>query len=129
MDDVSGYLKQRLTDVFKPELLNRFSGIIIFKSLSPDDLKSIAKLQIAELASSLKEAQDIDLTCDDAAIDLLVQLGYDPAFGARPLRGVISDRIKSELSEKILSGDIKRGGSVSLGANGEKFVFKPEDDK
>ncbi|MDE2144841.1 MAG: ATP-dependent Clp protease ATP-binding subunit [Patescibacteria group bacterium] len=127
MDSVADYLKKKLTDVFKPELLNRFSRIIIFKSLSPDDLKSIARLQMAGLASSLKEAQDVDLTYDDEAVDLLVRLGYDPAFGARPLRGVISDKIKSILSEKILSGDIKKGGSVAVSSDGNEFTLKTKE--
>ena len=123
MEEIADYLKRKLTDVFRPELLNRFSGIIIFKSLSPNDLKSIAKLQVKELAASLKESQDIELECNDQALALLVELGYDPAFGARPLRGVISDKLKSVLAEKILSGDIQKGEKVTISAQGKEFSF------
>ena len=123
MEEIADYLKRKLTDIFRPELLNRFSGIIIFKSLSPNDLKSIAKLQVKELAASLKESQDIELECDDQALALLVELGYDPAFGARPLRGVISDKLKSVLAEKILSGEIQKGEKVAISAQGKEFSF------
>jgi ATP-dependent Clp protease ATP-binding subunit ClpC len=126
MEEIADYLKRKLTDIFRPELLNRFSGIIIFKSLSPNDLKSIAKLQVKELAASLKDSQDIELECDDQALALLVELGYDPAFGARPLRGVISDKLKSVLAEKILSGEIEKGGKLTIGADGKNFAFLPE---
>ncbi|MBI2888725.1 MAG: ATP-dependent Clp protease ATP-binding subunit [Candidatus Liptonbacteria bacterium] len=122
MGEVAEYLKSRLTDVFKPELVNRFSRIVVFKNLSPEDLRKIAALQVKELGKTLAE-QGIELVADEGAIALLVKLGYEPAFGARPLRRVLEEKIRAALSKKILKGEIARGGTVTLTAEGEEFRF------
>ena len=83
MADIAEYLKKRLIDVFKPELLNRFSKIIVFKNLQTAELDKIVRLNLGELAETVKN-QGIAMEFDDAAVKKLVQLGYDPAFGARP---------------------------------------------
>jgi len=121
--EISEDLKKKLVDFFKPELLNRFSDIIVFKQLSPADIAKIAKLQLIDLANQVKEAQGIDLAFEDSAIQGVAKLGFDPVFGARPLRNVISDRIKAVLAEKILKQEIGRGGTVKIGYNGEVFWF------
>jgi ATP-dependent Clp protease ATP-binding subunit ClpC len=120
--DIAEYLKRRLTDVLKPELVNRFSRIVVFKNLNTADLKKIASLQIKDLAKSLEE-QGITFEADVSATDLLVKLGYEPAFGARPLRRMIEEKVRAELSKKILSGEISRGGTVTLVAKGNEFEF------
>ncbi|HUY69688.1 MAG TPA: AAA family ATPase, partial [Candidatus Tyrphobacter sp.] len=126
MDDIAGYLKKRLTDVFKPELLNRFSEIVIFKSLTPLDLEAIVKLRLGDLVQRLKESQNVELKFDSSAVSALVRLGYDPAFGARPLRGVISEKIEGELATKILKEEIRRGETIDLKFEKEAFVFTAE---
>ena len=117
--EISDELKKKLTELFKPELLNRFSGIIVFKSLTPSQLENIAKIQLADLAFTVTESQGIELFFENSAIQKIVELGYDPAFGARPLRNAIAENIKSVLAEKILKGEIKKGHKVAISFNKE----------
>jgi ATP-dependent Clp protease ATP-binding subunit ClpC len=119
MADIAEYLKKRLVDVFKPELLNRFSKIIVFKNLEPAELSKIVEINLAELAATVK-AQGIYLSFDPPAVAELVRLGYDPAFGARPLRRVIDEKIRAPLSEAIIARKIQKGARV-------KLVLKPDD--
>ena len=126
MADIAEYLKKRLVDVFKPELLNRFTKIIIFRNLEPDELQKIASINLAELASMVK-AQGIFLDFDPMAVTQIAKIGYDPSFGARPLRRVIDEKIRAPLSEAILSQKIKKGSHVMLVSKGEGvFEFKAE---
>jgi len=121
--EIAEELKKKLVDYFKPELLNRFSDIIVFKNLSQEDLRAIVRLQLNDLANQLRESQGIDLIFDEAAISQLAILGYDPVFGARPLRKVISDKIKSVLAEKILRNEISRGGTIKVVFANDQFNF------
>ncbi len=116
-------LKKKLTDYFKPELLNRFSGIIVFRNLNQEETYLITKLLIRELATSLKERNGLWLECDDAALRELARLGYDPVFGARPLREVISNQLKSILAKKILRKEVRRGDSISVTFRNGSFEF------
>ncbi|HOD96710.1 MAG TPA: ATP-dependent Clp protease ATP-binding subunit [Candidatus Paceibacterota bacterium] len=125
MEQIAAELKQKLTDYFQPELINRFSDIIVFKPLSPDDLIQIARLNLADLAQSLATEQGIKLFFDDKAVKQLVKIGYDPVYGARPLRNAISDNVKAVLAEKILRGEIKRGDELMLTFEGEQFLLLP----
>lgn len=117
METIAEELKKKLTDYFRPELLNRFSSIIVFKTLSPQNIESIAKLQLLDLAQTVSEAQGITLTFNDAVVKKIAELGYSPAFGARPLRGVISEKLRSVLAEKILKGDIAKGDNIKISLN------------
>jgi ATP-dependent Clp protease ATP-binding subunit ClpC len=123
MKQVAEELKKKLTEYFRPELLNRFSDIIVFKSLSPADIEAIAGIQLADLANQVREARGIDLTFDESAVKKVAELGYDPVFGARPLRNVISDKIKAALAEKILRGEIARGATARVYFSNDKFVY------
>jgi len=125
MSDIEEYVKKRLVDVFKPELLNRFTKIIVFKNLMPADLRTIAEFNLREVAERVKE-QGIFLDFEPAAIALVAKLGYDPAFGARPLRRVLDERVRAPLSEALLAKKIKKGDAVTLVASGEKFDFVPK---
>ncbi|MEK9168339.1 MAG: AAA family ATPase, partial [Patescibacteria group bacterium] len=102
METIAEELKKKLTDYFKPELLNRFSGVIAFKTLSRENIEAIAGLHLKDLAQSLEETNGISLDFDEAVVKKIAELGYDPVFGARPLRGVISEKLRSVLAEKIL---------------------------
>jgi ATP-dependent Clp protease ATP-binding subunit ClpC len=125
MTDIADYLKTRLTDVFKPELLNRFSRIIVFKNLAPADLQKIVVLNLQELGDTVKE-QGIVLDFDPSAITEIVKLGYDPAFGARPLRRTIDEKIKAPLASAILSKTIAKGDRAKLVYQNDAFTFIPE---
>jgi ATP-dependent Clp protease ATP-binding subunit ClpA len=124
ISDFSDQLKKKLFDYFKPELINRFSEIVVFKPLSLEDLVAVAKMNLNSLSQTLMENQAIELIFDDQVVKKIAQIGYDPTFGARPLKRAIDDHIKSVLAEKILSGQFVRGHKVlvSLDDNG-KFQF------
>jgi ATP-dependent Clp protease ATP-binding subunit ClpB len=123
MADISDYLKARLADVFKPELLNRFSKIIVFGNLAPADLGRIVLLNLGDLADTAK-AQGIFLDFDPAAVAEVAKLGYDPAFGARPLRRVIDEKIKSPLASALLGKTIAKGDRIKLVYENDTFTFK-----
>ncbi len=117
-------LKKKLTDYFKPELINRFSGIIVFKNLSQENIVSIAKLSLKDLAKDLMDSHGIEMEFSEEAVKKLAVWGYDPVFGARPLRGVISDKIRSVLAEKILKNEIQKGDKLSVILKGEEIIFE-----
>lgn len=116
-------LKKKLTEYFRPELLNRFSDVIVFKTLSIPDVEKIASIQLKSLSKTLADNQGITITFDPKAVRALARDGYDPTFGARPLRGAISKSIKDVLSSKILLGEVKRGDHINVSFNDEKFTF------
>jgi ATP-dependent Clp protease ATP-binding subunit ClpC len=126
--DIAGFaeeLKKRLSEYFRPELINRFSDVITFKPLSRDSLAKIVALQLQSLAKQISEAQGISLAVTPAAQQKIAELGYAPEFGARPLRKAIDSAIKSPLSQKILSQELGRGDGVQVDVDGEgKFTFE-----
>ncbi len=99
--------------IFKPELLNRFDDVVTFKSLSQDQVATIARLMLKSLTEKLKE-QDIAVTFDDKIITKISQEGYDPEFGARPLRRYLQDKIEDLIAQKELRDEIKRGNNVVM---------------
>ncbi len=121
--DLSEQIKKKLVNYFKPELLNRFSGIVVFKPLSAEDILAIASIQLRELAATLRENQGVDIQFNESAIKEIARLGFDPVFGARPLRGVISEKLRGPLAEIILKGEVARGGSINVDLKGKKFIF------
>ncbi|MDR3581653.1 MAG: ATP-dependent Clp protease ATP-binding subunit [Candidatus Pacebacteria bacterium] len=125
MADIADYVKARLTDVFKPELLNRFSRTIIFKNLAPDDLSKIVALNLQELVGMMKD-RGIYLSFTPEALHEIAKLGYDPAFGARPLRRVIDEKVRAPLSEAILGKKVMKGNRVRLVYENDKFDFVSE---
>jgi len=120
--EIGEELKKKLSDNFRPELLNRFSGIIVFQTLARAHILKITELQLGGVSRLARESQGIELLFVPDAISEVARLGYDPVFGARPLRGVISDKIKSVLAEKILRQEIKRGDVVEV--RFEENIFK-----
>lgn len=125
MDQIGEYLKRKLTDVFKPEMLNRFSKIIIFHDLKLDEVKKVAEINLKDLAKTVED-QGIKLSFDQSAVDQITRLGYDPSFGARPLRRVIEEKVRAVLAESILEQKVQRGSSVRLVYREEKFEFVDE---
>ncbi len=106
----------------RPEFLNRIDEVIMFTPLSRDELSEIVTLQFHQLQEQLKE-MDIDLDASPEALDWLGQLGYDPQFGARPLKRVIQKRILNELSKEILAGKVSKDSHIKLDVFDNKFVF------
>lgn len=124
ISQVSAEVKHRLVDYFKPELLNRFSDIVIFEALFPDDIQKIAALEVKILADNLLEAQHITLKVSDEALKKIGELGFSKTFGARPLRGVISERLRGPLAEQILRGDIEKNDIVLITLKDGAFAFE-----
>ncbi len=114
MEAIADELKKKLTDYFKPELINRFSQIIVFRPLSREDVAAVTRLLLREVSETLKATHAVELVCDDQAVQKIAELGYDPVFGARPLRAVMSEKIRSVLAEKILRNEIVRGDRVLI---------------
>ncbi|MBI5421045.1 MAG: ATP-dependent Clp protease ATP-binding subunit [Parcubacteria group bacterium] len=102
VEDMNEELKHKLLDYFRPELLNRFSGVIIFTPLSKEHLRAIAELHIKKLISEVRSSHGIELQCTAAAFSFIVELGFDPLFGARPLRNVLEETIKPLIAEYLL---------------------------
>ena len=101
--------------ILKPELLNRFDGVILFQPIVGDDLRAVAKLQLKKLAERLRE-KSVDLAINEQLVDYLVQFGTDPKFGARPLNRAIQDKVEALIAEKLLKGEIQPGQKVELTA-------------
>lgn len=109
IDQFKPEIEDYLLKYFKPELLNRFNGQIVFKTLSQDDILAIAKLQIAKLAKRLENAQGIKLEISQKALEKIAALGFSPLYGARNLQRTITDKIENTIANKFLKGEIKRG--------------------
>ena len=113
-----------LKEYFRPEFLNRVDDTIVFKGLSKDDVKHIAAIMLAALGKRLERQTDIELTWNDDAIAALAEEGFDPDFGARPLRRLLTHTVETELSKKIIAGNVRGGDVVELGFDGKNFTFK-----
>ncbi|MFH1655476.1 MAG: ATP-dependent Clp protease ATP-binding subunit [Candidatus Omnitrophota bacterium] len=120
-------MKQKLMEevkkTFKPEFLNRIDDIIVFRSLNKEDLSKIVDLEVAELSDRLKE-QKITLKLTKEAKDFLMEKGFDPAFGARPLKRTIQRYLEDPLSEDIISGTFKEGAKVTVSRKNDSLTFK-----
>ncbi|MCM3739517.1 ATP-dependent Clp protease ATP-binding subunit [Oceanobacillus luteolus] len=112
---------ENLSDYFKPEFLNRFDAIVEFNELSKENLLTIVDLMLNELQEAIEE-NDIEIMITDAAKQRLVDLGYDPRFGARPLRRVIQDKIEDQLTDLILESDSVE--KVQVDVEEEEIVVK-----
>src|SRR5690606_6785690 len=105
-----------------PEFLNRIDEVIMFTPLSRDEIGDIVRMQFGSVEKQLAE-QNIFLSATDDALDCLAQLGYDPVYGARPLKRVIQKRVLNALSKEILSGKVSRDSVIQLDVFDGKFVF------
>jgi ATP-dependent Clp protease ATP-binding subunit ClpA len=99
--------------VFRPELLNRFDGVILFHPLDENLLKQVTTLMLQRLAKRLEE-KSLKLVITDELVNYLVKVGSDPAFGARPINRAIQDQVEETIARKLISGDIKPGSEVVL---------------
>jgi ATP-dependent Clp protease ATP-binding subunit ClpC len=124
--NMKGKVMEELKKSFRPEFLNRIDEIIVFHSLDEKHIAEIVTLMSEELRKRLRE-YDVDFVLTDGAKAFLAKEGYDPAFGARPLRRAIQKHIEDRLSEELLKGNIKKGDSLNIDeVNGELVVTKVE---
>jgi len=116
-------IEKALKKTFRPEFINRVDEIIIFNDLTIEDVERIVDLQMGEIASRLKE-QGLTVELTDAARRWLAQEGFDPQFGARPLRRALQRHVESPLSVQLLRGDFQSGDLVSVDAGDEGLIFQ-----
>ena len=116
-------ITKALKEKFKPEFLNRMDDVIVFHRLTESDLTRIGGKIVSSLAKRLSEQRGVTLTVTENALKALVKEGYDPQYGARPLKRVIQRRIEDRLSEAILLGKVRGGGRVTVDFVGGEFVF------
>jgi len=111
-----------LKKTIRPEFLNRIDETIMFEPITRENMNKIVEIQLHYVIKTLAE-QDIKLTVTNEAIDWLSQLGFDPQFGARPVKRVIQKQVLNELSKAILAGKVKKEQSIQLDMFDNKLVF------
>ncbi|XHR30299.1 MAG: ATP-dependent Clp protease ATP-binding subunit [Chthoniobacteraceae bacterium] len=110
--------------VFKPEFINRLDDLIVFHTLTKPDLVKIVALEVSKVTTRLK-AKEIDMVLDASAQEFLIEKGYDPSYGARPMRRAVERYLEDPLAEELLRGQIKPGETVTVSAEGSKLGFHP----
>ena len=120
--EIEAQLKDALKQHFRPEFLNRIDETIIFHSLTKEHIAAIVDIQLGRLAERLA-ARKIKLTLTGEARELLAELGWDPTFGARPLKRIIQQKVENSLAAKILAGEVNESDSVAVSASGKSFTF------
>ena len=124
-EDMKSNVMGELKKSFRPEFLNRIDDIIVFHPLSEADIKEIVKLMLRVLIKRL-EANSIKLVVSEAATEYLAKKGYDPLFGARPLRRAIQSMIEDRLAEEMLEGKVKAGDSIVVDLEDDKIVVRKQ---
>ena len=117
-------VKGILKDYFRPEFLNRVDDIIVFKALAKEQVKDIAAILLKGLNARMERQTKITLTWDDAALTALAEQGFDPNFGARPLRRLLSHKVETALSREIIGGTVGEGDTVNMSYENGAFTFK-----
>ena len=122
-DSMKAEVMEVVTQQFRPEFINRIDDVVVFHPLAPEHLAAIVDIQLGFLHARLGE-RDISLRLDDAARERLAEAGYDPVYGARPLKRAIQQQLENPLAQQILNGSFGPGDtiSVSVGADGFEFV-------
>ena len=123
-DALRDVLKDEVGKFFRPEFLNRIDDIVVFKALDRANLRGIVDIELGKLGRMLRE-RDIQLEASDAAKVKLVELGYEPALGARPLKRAILRELQNPLAQAILEGGALASGKIAVDVDGDKLVFKP----
>jgi ATP-dependent Clp protease ATP-binding subunit ClpB len=126
-DEIERLADEALRQTFRPEFLNRVDAILIFQRLKKDAIRAIVDIQLRRVAKLLAD-REIAIALTDAAKDELAELGYDPAYGARPLKRAIQEMVLEPLSERIIAGQVAAGDTVNVDYDGERFVFDSGGD-
>ncbi len=109
--------------MFRPEFLNRLDEIVCFGQLSKEELKQVLVLQLKDLEKRLGAAHKITIDLTEPARGVLLEAGYDPKYGARPMKRAVRRLIEDPMAEKIIDGSIKREAQVNVGADGNTIVL------
>ncbi|MFO7936063.1 MAG: ATP-dependent chaperone ClpB [Kiritimatiellia bacterium] len=121
-ESVREQIMERLKGHFRPEFLNRLDEVVFFSKLSRGQISEIVKLQLDDLRGRMKE-QELELHVDDAAVELLAERGYDPVYGARPVKRALQRELETPLARKIIAGDYPPGASVGVTVSGGELSF------
>jgi ATP-dependent Clp protease ATP-binding subunit ClpB len=121
--EIEAHVKEMLKAVFKPEFLNRIDEVIVFHTLNEEHLRKIVDIQLRYLADRIRERK-MDVQITDAAKKLLTDEGYDPTFGARPLKRVIQQRLENPLASELLAGKFTDGDTIRIDAKQHGFTFE-----
>jgi ATP-dependent Clp protease ATP-binding subunit ClpB len=122
-EEVEKRVMDALRSTFRPEFLNRIDDVIIFNALGTEEIKKIVDIQVAQLERRLADSK-ITLSLTDRAKDLMARAGFDPVYGARPLKRTIQHMIQDPLAMKILEGSVQEGDNVTVDAEGDEIVFR-----
>ena len=112
-----------LKKTFTPEFVNRVDDIIVFRQLTKEDINEIAKRMLSSLSKRVKEL-DIDLEFSQKSVEAVGNAGFDPVYGARPLRRTIQQKIEDKLSEELLEGKLVSGNVYVCNYENDTFIFK-----
>jgi ATP-dependent Clp protease ATP-binding subunit ClpB len=122
-EDIRQFVLNTLRSTFRPEFLNRVDEVIIFRPLSREQIGQIVEIQLGHLRKLLADRK-LSLELTPQAHGQLAEQGYDPVYGARPLKRVIQQRLQNPLALKLLQGEFKEGDTVCVGVNGAgEFTF------
>jgi ATP-dependent Clp protease ATP-binding subunit ClpC len=116
-------LLEEAKKVFKPEFINRLDDIIVFHQLTKADLMQIVELEVAKVLHRVK-GKDVHIELEPSAKEFLIEKGYDPQYGARPMRRAVERYLEDPFAEELLRGNVKPGDVVQVSAEGGKLVFK-----
>ena len=125
-DDISSLdnqILETLRGYFRPEFLNRIDDIVIFDRIHPESMRAIVDVQLEKVVRQVKDSRDITLNFDDSVRDMLAQDGYDPSFGARPLKRLIQKRVLDPLALELIDGRIHDGDTVKVAAVDDRIAF------
>jgi len=122
--EIEAHVKDELKQTFKPEFLNRIDEVIVFHMLDKENLLKIVDIQLSYLADRLKNNNNIQVDFTDGARKQIMDEGYDAAFGARPLKRTIQQRLENKLASEILSGKFSKGDKIKINGDGHRFYFE-----
>jgi ATP-dependent Clp protease ATP-binding subunit ClpB len=122
-DEMRSRVMDSLRSQFRPEFLNRVDEMIIFHALRRDQLRDIVKLQVQRLAQRL-ENKKMSLRLSDGATDFLAEVGYDPVYGARPLKRAIQRELETQIAKAILRNQFTEGDTIFVDVENERLAFK-----
>ncbi|MHA3057426.1 ATP-dependent chaperone ClpB [Acinetobacter sp. ANC 4641] len=121
-DEIRAVVMNAVSQHFRPEFINRIDELVIFHSLKKVQIRGIADIQLSRLRSRLAE-RDMSLTVEDSAFDSLIDAGFDPIYGARPLKRAIQQQVENHLAQKILSGEFLPGDNIVISAENGQLQF------
>ncbi|MCL6243088.1 MULTISPECIES: ATP-dependent chaperone ClpB [Acinetobacter] len=122
-DEVRAVVMAAVSEHFRPEFVNRIDELVVFHSLQKAQIRGIADIQLDRLRSRLAD-KDMSLAVEDSAFELLIDAGFDPVYGARPLKRAIQQQVENTLAQKILSGAFQPGDTIVVQAEGDHLTFE-----